>query len=97
MHLWSVCVYMLESVVALSVHVCSFAVYILYEVVSTVRLCHMHSSPPCCVGGSWVSSGLLYSGSLYNANPLLVANRQHPGPYLDMACKQHVYTCSVNW
>ena len=30
MYLWSVCVYMLESVVALSVHVCSL-LYILYE------------------------------------------------------------------
>ena len=29
--------------------------------------------------------------TLYKANPLLVAQRQHPGPYLDMALKQHVY------
>ena len=87
MYLWSVCVYMLESVVALSVHVCSL-LYIYYmKLVSPVRLCHMHSSQPSCVDGSWVSSGLLYSGSLYNANPLLVANRRHPGPFLDMALK----------
>ena len=67
----------------------------LYEVVSTVCLCHMHSSPPCCVDGSWVSSGLLYSGSLYNANPLLVAKQQHPDPYLNMAIKQCVHAVST--